>query len=311
MTQGVSLGSYRWKFHLIYEYLFVYNMEKGGEKFMNPSDLVQSFFRRRWPNGFVCPSCGHDTYYTITTRQLPLYECRLCGRQTTVTAGTVMDKTRTPLSKWAAALELLSSTGGVNAKQLASFIDVKHKTAWLMMRKLRQAIGDIEAASKLKGTVHMGLHILAPKRIFIFLPHRRYRCERVVSVSASIANDGKPSALKLCHVERNLLVRGYKELTPEAASSIVEKQVHPSADPTWLHPNRMDHSPILGCLLEARAWMNRLFNGIGSKYLQTYLNEFAFRWNAAARGGDTRDDWHGLCFHSSAKSLSKHGNLQG
>jgi transposase-like protein len=266
---------------------------------MQHTEAVEAFFRRRWPNGFHCPSCGHDAHYTITTRQLPLYECRLCGHQTTVTAGTVMDKTRTPLSKWAAALDVLSSTSGVNAKRLASLIGVKHKTAWLMMRKLRQAIGDVEAASKLAGTVHMGLDILAPKRIFIFLPHRRYRCERVVSVSASIGNGNMPTGLKLRHVDRSLLVRGYKELTPEGQDRIVSDQVHPSAEPTWLHPNRMDHSPIRSCLLEAREWMNRLFNGIGSKYLQTYLNEFSFRWNAAARGTDTRDAWYGLCFRAS------------
>ncbi len=265
---------------------------------MYQTEWVETFYRRRWPNGFVCPSCGHDTHYTISTRQLPLYECRLCGHQTTVTAGTVMDKTRTPLAKWAAAIDVLSSTGGVNAKQLASFIDVKHKTAWLMMRKLRLAIGDVEAAFKLQGTVHMGLEVLAPKRIFIFLPHRHYRCERVVSVSAAIGKGGLPTELKLGHVNRGMLVRGYKELTREGQDRIVSEQVHPSAEPIWLHPNRMDHSPIRGCLLEARAWMNRLFNGIGSKYLQTYLNEFAFRWNAAVRGTDTRDAWFGLCTRS-------------
>jgi transposase-like protein len=263
---------------------------------MDQADAVQFFFRRRWPRGFVCPSCGHDSYYSISTRQLPLYECRLCGRQTTVTAGTVMDKTRTPLYKWAAALDTLSATDGVNAKQLASLIGVKHKTAWLMMRKLRHAIGDVEADFKLQGTVYMGLHILAPKYFFIFLPHRRYRRERVVSVSASIGRDDMPTALKLCHVDRSLLVRGYKELTWEGRERLVSEQVHPSAETTLLQPNRMDRSPLLERLLEARAWMNRLFNGIGSKYLQTYLNEFAFRWNAAVRGDDARDVWYGLCF---------------
>ena len=279
--------------------MFMHRSEPVETTFMTESEAVETFFRRRWPKGFICPSCGHDTHYTITTRQLPLYECRLCRHQTTVTAGTVMDKTRTALSKWVAALELLSSTSGVNAKRLAFLIGVKHKTAWLMMRKLRQAIGDVEAASKLEGTVHMGLDILAPKRIFVFLPHRRYRCERVVSVSASIGNANMPTLLKLRHVGRSLLVRGYKELTPEGQACILSEQVHPNTEPTWLHPNRMDHSPIRGCLLEARAWMINLFNGIGSKYLQTYLNEFAFRWNVAARGTDARDAWYGLCFRAS------------
>jgi hypothetical protein len=210
-----------------------------------------------------------------------------------------MDKTRTPLSKWAAAIDLLSSTDGVNAKRLASIIDVKHKTAWLMLRKFRQAIGDVVSDFKLEGTVHSGLGILAPKSIFIFLPHRHYRCERVVSVSASVGNGGMPVSMKLSHVDRSLLVRGYKELTWDGYAKTVSAHVVPGADTIWLNPNRMDHSPIRGCLMEARAWMNRLFNGIGSKYLQSYLNEFSFRWNAAARGERVRDAWYGLCFRVS------------
>jgi transposase-like protein len=262
---------------------------------------VTMFFQRRWPNGFVCPSCGHNEHYTISTRQLPLYECRLCRHQTTVTAGTVMDKTRTPLSKWAAAIDLLSSADGVNAKRLASLIDVKHKTAWLMLRKLRQAIGDVEAASMFQGTVHSGLQILAPKSTFVFLPHRHYRCERVVSVSASIGNNNKPTLLKLRHVDRRLLVRGYKELTREGQTCIVSEQVDPGAEATWLNPDRMDRSPLRDCLLEARAWMNRLFHGVGSKYLQSYLDEFCYRWNAATRqNASSRDDWYGLCLRTAS-----------
>ncbi|TLS49031.1 IS1595 family transposase [Paenibacillus antri] len=261
---------------------------------MEQAELVALFFRRRWPNGFVCPSCGHGAYYTISTRQLPLYECRLCGHQTSVTAGTVMAKTRTPLAKWAAAIELLASTNGVNAKQLADLIGVKHKTAWLMLRKFRQAIGEVEDAFKLQGTVHTGLHFLAPNYIFIFLPHRHYRCERVVSISASVGRDGKPTALKLGYVPRDRLVRGFKEPTAYGKERILEEHVDPSADKHWLNSDRMHHSPLRDCLLEARGWMNRLFNGVGTKYLQSYLNEFCFRWNAGASGASLRDSWYGL-----------------
>ncbi|TLS49710.1 IS1595 family transposase [Paenibacillus antri] len=265
---------------------------------MDQAEQAAYFFRRRWPNGFSCPSCGYGAYYTIATRQLPLYECRLCGHQTSVTAGTVMAKTRTPLAKWAAAIELLASTNGVNAKRLAALIDVKHKTAWRMLRKFRQAIGEVEDAFKLQGTVHTGLHFLAPKYIFIFLPHRHYRCERVVSVSASVGRDGKPTALKLGFVPRDRLVPRFKEPTAHGKARILEEHVDPSADVQWLNSDRMHHSPLRDCLLEARGWMNRLFRGVGTKYLQGYLDEFCFRWNAASRGKPPREAWDMLCFPS-------------
>lgn len=267
---------------------------------MDQSELVAFFFRRRWPEGFSCPRCGYGAYYTISTRHLPLYECRLCGHQTSVTAGTVMAKTRTPLAKWAAAVELLASGSGVNAKQLSVAIGVKHKTAWLMLRKFRHSIGEIEDEFKLQGTVHTGLHTLAPKYIFIFLPHRHYRCERVVSVSASVGPDGKPVSLKLGHVDHNLLEPGFKEPTAHGRASIVAKHAGQNADTTWLNDVRMRRSPLRECLLEARSWMNRLFNGVGTKYLQSYLNEFSFRWNASARGASLHDDWYKLCVRAAA-----------
>ena len=55
----------------------------------------------RWPSGFVCPGCGvaQDPYRSNRARLM----CRSCGRQSTVTAGTIFDKTRTSLRVWLAA----------------------------------------------------------------------------------------------------------------------------------------------------------------------------------------------------------------
>ena len=52
-------------------------------------------FSRRWPNGFACPRCGGVECYHVSTRDL--YECRYCRYQASLTAGTIMEKTQTPL----------------------------------------------------------------------------------------------------------------------------------------------------------------------------------------------------------------------
>ncbi|MBC7166342.1 MAG: transposase [Phenylobacterium sp.] len=49
---------------------------------------------RRWPDGFVCPGCGHASGWALT-RARPTWECSGCGRQTSVTAGTIMHRTPT------------------------------------------------------------------------------------------------------------------------------------------------------------------------------------------------------------------------
>ena len=53
----------------------------------------------RWPDGFVCPGCGWTKAWRLETEPWT-YECARCGHQTSVTAGTVMHKSRLPLTTW-------------------------------------------------------------------------------------------------------------------------------------------------------------------------------------------------------------------
>ena len=71
----------------------------------------------RWPDGFRCPGCGDGGSYPLVTRDL--LQCRACRRQTSVTAGTVLDRTRLPLPLWFAAAYLVTThTPGFSALQL-------------------------------------------------------------------------------------------------------------------------------------------------------------------------------------------------
>jgi transposase-like protein len=254
------------------------------------SELEAVFFRKRWPNGFECPRCGHGACYTIRTRRLPLYQCRLCKHQTTVTAGTVMDRSRTPLAKWDAAMDLLASSSGINAAQLAAGIDVSHKTAWIMLRSFRRAIRLLEAERKLGGTVHAGLRVLGP---YLFITHRHYRKERVVLVTASLDETGEPTAMTMTAVNPEHLESGKKELTRGGAASLLK-----DTDALLLNHVRMCSSPLRPRFEEAAKWLNRLFHGLGSTYLQSYLDEYCFRWNAAAQGLSLQDHWYKICFRA-------------
>jgi len=263
---------------------------------MKTNSAIDDFFQRRWPNGFVCPRCDHNHYYTIRTRKAPLYQCRLCRHQTSVTAGTIMDKSRTPLEKWTAAIDLLSSSNGLNGVQLGAAIGVSHKVAWTMLRKFRDAIQEVEVERKLAGTVHFGLRALAPAAIFTFLAHRRYRCERVVGISAAVDSFGHPNVLKISVVRNEDLRHGWKEVTKEGRTRISGEISSPHTDIHWLSDYEMERSPLLECYQEASRWLNRHFNGIGSAHLQSYLDEFSFRWNASKKGISLRDQWNSLCF---------------
>jgi len=262
---------------------------------MSDLRMVDYFFRRRWPDGFRCPGCHYTEFTLIRTRGLPLYQCRHCHRQTSVTSGTLMHKTRTPLAKWAAAIDALSASRGLNARELAEAIGVTPKIAWTMLRKFRAAIQEIEESRKLEGNVHVGLRALAPASIWIFLPHRHYRPERVVSVSASIGPTGRPSALKIQRVERSDLVPGFKEPTELGLRRILDRSVAPGVPWTWHGGWRKFPETLQACFQDVRRWLVTTFNGIGTKFLQSYLNEYCFRRNLAAEGADPREAWLQLC----------------
>ena len=95
--------------------------------------------RLRWPEGFVCPVCGStDAWWTAASRWM----CKSCGRQTSVTAGTIFHRTRTPLSTWFAAVWFLTSQqNGISALGLQRVLGFgSYETAWAWMHKLRRAM---------------------------------------------------------------------------------------------------------------------------------------------------------------------------
>jgi transposase-like protein len=103
---------------------------------------------RVWPNGPVCPHCGNVDQAKITSlkgkaHRPGVYQCNEpeCRQQFTVTVKTVFERSKFPLSKWLAALFLLTaSKKGVSAHQIHRSLGISYKGAWLMMHRLREAM---------------------------------------------------------------------------------------------------------------------------------------------------------------------------
>jgi hypothetical protein len=114
----------------------------------------------RWPNGFICPSCGVASvpYRASRIRMM----CRDCGHQSTVTAGTIFDKTRTPLRVWlAAAWYLTNQKQGVSALGLQRVLGLgSYQTAWAILHRLRRAMVRPDR-DRLRGTVEVDETYLA------------------------------------------------------------------------------------------------------------------------------------------------------
>ncbi|MDG0790828.1 transposase [Cohnella ginsengisoli] len=116
-------------------------------------DCAEALFAAKWPDGFRCPRCSHAHYYDIASRRRRLFECRSCSHQTSLTAGTALEGTRTPLAKWFKAMYLMQF--GISAVLLAELICVTYKTAWLINHKLRHVIGEQDRARPLEGSLQL------------------------------------------------------------------------------------------------------------------------------------------------------------
>ena len=109
------------------------------EWFPDNAACVAYLERLRWPDGFVCPECGNvGGWRTAKARWM----CTGCGRQTSVTAGTIFHRIRTPLSTWFAAIWFITSQkNGVSAQGLQRVLGFSsYDTAWTWLHKLRRAM---------------------------------------------------------------------------------------------------------------------------------------------------------------------------
>jgi hypothetical protein len=112
------------------------------DRYRDEAACIAALAQWRWPSGFVCVGCAGRAAYQLASRPR-VFECAGCGRQHSVTAGTVFHRTRTPLRKWFAAAWLLGQDKrGVSALFLSRELALRYDTAWLMAHKLRHVLSE-------------------------------------------------------------------------------------------------------------------------------------------------------------------------
>ncbi|MBP2662056.1 MAG: hypothetical protein H6Q71_4 [Firmicutes bacterium] len=127
------------------EHLSLFEFQR---KFTNEATCEEYMFHKRWPEGFVCPKCGHREYYYIKTRKH--YECKRCSYQASLTAGTVMHKSKLPLQTWFWAIYLVvHDKRGRSALSLAGLFQLNYRTTWRLLHKIRHAMKERDANYKL------------------------------------------------------------------------------------------------------------------------------------------------------------------
>ena len=111
------------------------------QRFGDEDACAEYLAEARWPDGFVCPGCGSKKAWRLESKPWT-YECVGCGRQTSVTAGTIMHHSKLPLTTWFwAAFVMATQPSGISALQLQRELSLgSYKTAWLLCTKFRRAM---------------------------------------------------------------------------------------------------------------------------------------------------------------------------
>ncbi len=265
-------------------------------RFGTDAQCARALRRWRYPDGFRCPACGHGESWFLAERRLD--ECTRCARQTSLTAGTVMHGSRTPLTKWFLAMYLfVSSKQGIAGWDLARQVGISYPCAWLWLHKLRSALGRrttelLRGAVEVDETYEVGVRpgsgggrpSVSDKASLIVgaieVPAGRKGFGRLRLASLGAATGEQIGAFLAEHVApgSTLLTDGFQSYKTE--------QIGASYDHVPIavaRSGRRAHECLPG-IHRVFSLLDRVLKGthqgaVRRKHLGAYLEEFAFRFN--------------------------------
>ena len=260
------------------------------ERFATDAACLEYLAASRWPEGFVCPGCGGRHAWVLERRHL--WQCSACARQTSVTAGTVMHRTRTPLRTWFWAAYLVATHHpGISAKQLQRQLGLsRYETAWLILQKLRRAMVAPER-SLLRGEVEIDEFWLGGYEEG--LKGSRQHGKKAL-VGAAIEVRGAGSGRLWLQVLANSQAKTLQVFTK--ATTAPGAIVHTDALRSYAGLAKLgyQHRPrkqtgasreeqllprVHRAISNLKAWMHGTHRGVSNEHMPVYLDEFVFRHN--------------------------------
>lgn len=274
---------------------FPKNLHEFRRQFATEEACEQYLAACRWPDGFICPRCRQRRAYVIARRR---WQCADCRHQVSLTAGTVLHNTKTPLTQWLWAAYLMTTDRrGVSALFLQRQLGLRrYETAWTLLHKLRRAMvnaareplhGDVEIDDTWIGGPQAGItgsRQLKDRRavpVFVAVERRADRSGRIrlavlpdftaatmttivkenVAAGSTVYSDGLTAfaGLKAAGYRHVALKQPLRSALRKGAGSVV-----PLAD------------RVLGNL---QNWLVGTHHGVSRAQLQAYLDEFVFRHN--------------------------------
>jgi len=267
----------------------------------------------RWPEGFACPACGVVRAPQRLSSRPRVLRCRECLEETSLTAGTVLHATRTPLQVWFWGAYLVTSqTPGISALQFQRQLGIgRYETAFQLAHKLRASmvrperdrighkwpveLDEVNIGGRTRGQGR-GVHHMASVIGAVEVRSTRENLKRRDAHERGVPTKGHLYAGRL-------RLRLLPERTQAEAEDFVTKNVEPGsklATDGWQgygclrrHGYKLDaallkgnpdlakrHLPMIHLVFSnLKTWLNGTHHSVSQRHLQAYLNEYVFRFN--------------------------------
>ena len=249
----------------------------------------------RWRDGFLCPSCKQVAPQPWRQSRGRLV-CPSCRHQASVTAGTIFDKTRTPLTTWfEASWHLTTAKNGLSAKTLERTLGVRYRVAWVMLQRFRVAMvraererlsGEVEVdetflggpkpggkrgRGAIKNLVVIAVEIKQPKGL------GRVRMRHIPDASAAHL---LPFVSDVVLPGTSVLTDGWRAYNGLAARGYTHGMTILSSSDEPAHVLMPGVHRVASLL---KRWVLGTHQGsVTPDHLQSYLEEFTFRFNRRA-----------------------------
>ena len=303
---------------------------RAGEHYPRSVGEFQAWFRAdadcldylewlRWPDDFVCPDCGHCGWRLGDGR----FMCSACGARTSVTAGTIFDRTRTPLTVWfTACWHFATAKDGISALSLKRVLEIgSYQTAWAMLHRLRSVLvrpgrdrldGRVEVDEtyiggeepELRGGRAKGKKVLTAIAVELREPRGFGRCRMAPLIDASgasletfVTDSVEPGATVITDGWM-----GYHGLAKLGYTH--DRRSQQAARASGDDPNQLLCAPHRVASL-AKRWLLGTHQGsVDDAHMSNYLNEFVFRFNRR------RSRSRGMLFYRVLELAVKHGPVR-
>jgi hypothetical protein len=271
---------------------FPRSLPEFQRRFPDEAACVEYLAAARWQNGFRCPACGGAKAWRLSTK-LFTWECADCGRQTSVTAGTMMHGSKLNLTVWFWAAYLMAThSNGISSTQLQMQLGIgSYKTAWLLCAKLRRAMVAPER-NPLTGLVEVDETTIPfrTKGDPVAGGGGRSQAGKMPVIAAVEIIGGGPGRLRLAPIA---------DYSAESIRAFVATNIACGAtlrtDGWASYPGtpEVNHDPhVVGNMAahivlpwthrvfaNLKRWALGVYHGLRRNHLQSYLDEFTFRFN--------------------------------